>query len=110
MFILIAVLTLSGVCLAVPTQLRDRPVKITDSPRVSVPGCGRSPSSGKTVLSVTLDKSGEVTQVQTLRLSGCGPFDKEALRVARKIKFKPALRNGLSITVTKTFEYEFSVY
>jgi TonB family protein len=42
--------------------------------------------------------------------SGCESFDKEALRLARKIKFKPAVKDGVPITVVKTTEYGAYIY
>lgn len=34
----------------------------------------------------------------------------EAIKVAKKIVFLPAKKNGQNITVTKTVQYNFSIY
>ena len=45
------------------------------------------------VLKVVLHKSGIVSDVTLVKKSGCG-YDKDAIRVARKIKFEPAKKDG----------------
>ena len=44
------------------------------------------------VLKVVLHRSGTVSEVKLIKGSGCS-FDKDAIRVARKIKFEPALKD-----------------
>lgn len=53
----------------------------------------------------TFDKSGKVTDAQLDSRSGCREFDDEVLRVAKKIKFKPAVSNGVPVTVTAPLTY-----
>ncbi len=62
---------------------------------------------GRTRVRATFDKSGEVTDVELLVSSGCDGFDENAIKAAKKIKFKPALKNGEPVTITKQIEYAF---
>ncbi len=56
-------------------------------------------------LRVTFHSSGEITDIQVIEDSGCEYFNNEAVRVAEKVKFNPAIKDGEPITVTKTMEY-----
>lgn len=56
-------------------------------------------------LKVTFHASGKITDVEIVEPSGCDYFDEEAIKVARKIKFKPEIKDGESITVTKVIVY-----
>jgi TonB family protein len=58
------------------------------------------------VLKVVLHKSGIVSDVTLVRKSGCS-YDKDAIRVARKIKFEPAKKNGQDVSQYLTVEYEY---
>lgn len=91
-------------------QLKDRPLEITEKqpPRTEIFGqCFRDYGTAylKVAVRITFDKSGKVTNVETVKESGCKDFDIESIRVAEKIKFKPAVKDGEPITVTKTVVY-----
>ena len=86
----------------------DKPVKIINKPRVQSGFCGQP--SGTTKLRVTFDKSAKITDAILVVSSGCEEFDNNALKAARGIKFKPAIKDGEAATVTKPVEYGFSVY
>lgn len=105
--------TLLSAALSVPApasgQGADTPLKVTRKPQASARGC-KPGSSGLTSVKVTFDKSGKVTEATTIAASGCGPFDREALRAARDIKFEPAKKNGVPVTTVKTVEYAFKIY
>jgi TonB family protein len=58
-------------------------------------------------IKVTFHSSGKVTAAEIDESSGCKFFDKETLRVARKIKFNPAIKNGEAVTVVKMVEYNY---
>ncbi|MBC8030166.1 MAG: energy transducer TonB [Pyrinomonadaceae bacterium] len=60
----------------------------------------------RAVLRVVLHKSGIVTGVTLVKGSGCS-FDKEAIRVARSIKFEPAKKDGQPVSQYLQVEYEF---
>ena len=105
--------TLMVLCtLCVPAQAggfqdKETPLKVKSKPAASARGCG---GSGKTVLKVTFDRTGKVTEVLPLKSSGCQPFDDSATRSARQIVFEPATKNGSPVTVTRPVEYSYSVY
>ncbi|HEX8368358.1 MAG TPA: energy transducer TonB [Pyrinomonadaceae bacterium] len=58
---------------------------------------------------VTFHSSGKVTDAEIVNTSGCEYFDKEAVRVAKKIKFEPEIKNGEAVTVTKSVEYKAGI-
>ncbi len=93
----------------VEKQEYDENVVIKKKPRV---GTARfcSQTSGTARLRVTFDKSEKVTDIIIISPSGCNNFDKNAVRAAKKIKFKPAIKNGEPITITKLVEYTFTLY
>ena len=104
--VLSAILSVSALALS---QKDDAPLKITSKPQANARGC-KPGSSGVTSVRVTFDKSGKVTEATTIAASGCGPFDREALRAARNIKFEPARKKGGPVTTVKTVEYAFRIY
>ena len=59
----------------------------------------------RAVLRVLLHKSGIVTGVNLVKGSGCS-FDKEAIRVARRIRFEPARKDGQPVSQYLQVEYE----
>ncbi|HVE59359.1 MAG TPA: energy transducer TonB [Pyrinomonadaceae bacterium] len=72
------------------------------------PESGRcSQSSGMTLVRVTFDKSAKVTDAVVTKSSGCTAFDNNSLKVARKIKFEPEIKDGEPVTVVKPVEYRF---
>jgi len=85
----------------------DKPVKILNKPRVKLGQC--SQSSGITKLRVTFDKSAKITEAVIVQSSGCEDFDNNALKAARGIKFKPAIKDGEEVTVIKPVEYTFTI-
>ena len=58
------------------------------------------------VLKVVLHKSGIVSDVTLVKKSGCS-YDKDAIRVARKIKFEPAKKDGEDVSQYLTVEYAY---
>jgi TonB family protein len=82
-------------------------VKILNKPRVELGRC--SQPSGITKLRVTFDKSAKITEAVIVQSSGCQDFDNNAIKAARGIKFKPAIKDGEEATVTKPVEYSFSI-
>ena len=65
--------------------------------------------SGRTRILVTFDKSEKVTNVEIVSTSGCFGFDQNALRAAKSIKFKAAMKNGEPVTVKKQVEYSYMI-
>lgn len=60
----------------------------------------------RAVLKVVLRKSGIVTDVRLVKGSGCS-FDKEAIRVAGRIRFEPAIKDRQPVSQYLQVEYEF---
>lgn len=60
----------------------------------------------RVVLKVVLHKSGVVSDVTLVKKSGCS-YDKDAMRVARKIEFVPAKKDGQDVSQYLTVEYEY---
>jgi TonB family protein len=58
------------------------------------------------VLKVVLRKSGVVSDVTLVKKSGCS-YDKDAIRVAGKIKFEPARKHGQDVSQYLTVEYAY---
>lgn len=94
---------------------QDRPLEIKSKPRIDpnvFNRCfeGERNTGIKAKVKVTFHSSGKVTEVEIAESSGCEYFDKEALRIAKKIKFKPAIKDGEPITVVKITEYGAYIY
>lgn len=66
-------------------------------------------TEGVVILRVTFLASGKVGEV-TLVSGLTDELNQQAIEAARKIKFEPAKKNGVAVTVTKTVEYSFSLY
>lgn len=67
----------------------------------------RKPDCPETVqakLKVVLHKSGKVTEATVTESSGCS-FDAEVIRVARQLKFTPALKDGQPVSQYSELEY-----
>ena len=99
---------------AANAQTADRPLKVLkkEPPNVRVfAECFRSYgiSYAEIQVRVTFDKSGKITDVEVVKSSECREFDEESLRVARRIKFEPAIKDGEPITVTKIVVYQGGV-
>jgi TonB family protein len=60
-------------------------------------------------LRVTFHSSGKITGAEIVNTSGCKYFDEESVRVAKKIKFEPEIKNGAAATVTKSVEYNAGI-
>lgn len=96
-------------------QEKDRPLKIIKKAQPSIDNFREcfislrvTHLSGR--VKVTFHSSGKITGVEIVAPSGCEEFDKESLRVARKIKFEPAIKNGEAVTETKSVEYKAGIY
>lgn len=95
-------------------KLKDRPLKITKAAHLDSSVFGRcsmdSQGSEFVVrLRVTFHSSGEITDVSVFNKSGCEYLDKEGMRLAKKIKFKPAIKDGEFLTITKMIEFRASI-
>ena len=96
-------------------QEKDRPLEITgkSSPsRDTFSKCFETHRYASLFirLRVVFHSSGKITGAEIVTPSGCEYFDKESLKVTQKIKFKPAIKNGEAVTVTKIVEFKAGVY
>lgn len=89
-------------------QTNDKKLKVLKKPFPESGGC--SQPTGLTLVRVTFDKSGKVTDAVVTKSSGCADFDKNSLKAARKIKFEPQTKDGAAVTVTKPVEYKYRRY
>ena len=87
----------------------DQKVEITRKPEPSTDGSCQQ-SAGLTSVWTVFHKSGKVTKAQIKSSSGCRQFDENALKAARGIKFKPAVKDQQAVTVATIVEYQYRVY
>ncbi len=95
----------------------DREVKITSKPIPSYTNAARGYNvSGWVQLTVTFQADGKIGEVvyfdessQEKNLTRYG-LVKEAVKAAKKIKFKPQIKDGQPVTITKVISYSFTIY
>ncbi len=92
----------------VERQDADQPLKIKNKPTAGIGNCKQS--EGAVTLKVNFDKSAKVTKAEIISPSGCDSFDKEAVSAAKKITFKPQIKNGEAVSVVKPVQYKFTRY
>ena len=81
-------------------NLKDHSVKVISKPKIKFPKT--CPDKSVTVvLRLIFDRSSKITNIRIVKPSTCEDFDKMCVNVAGKIKFKPAVKNGETITVSK---------
>ncbi|CAN5490774.1 hypothetical protein BH10ACI1_BH10ACI1_10370 [soil metagenome] len=95
-----------GFSVNLDAQTQDKSLEITNKPHPSARGCQ---GSGTARVRATFDKSGKVTQAELVLASSCVIFNQNSIEAARKIKFKPAIKDGEAITVTKLIEYAYQI-
>jgi len=59
-------------------------------------------------VSAVLRKSGKVTEAEVVRESGCASYDNDAIRVVRKLKFNPALKDNQPVSQYQRFEFLYT--
>lgn len=69
----------------------------------------RNQITGRVVLSVVFDRTGQVTNIRAVQTLCCGLTEK-AIAAARSIRFVPAMRNGQVVSVYMQLEYNFNLY
>ena len=86
------------------------PIQITKRPRVQYTDeARREKIQGQVVLRVTFKADGTIGPISVIESLPNGLTDK-AIEAAKLIEFKPATRNGIPFTVTKTVAYTFETY
>ena len=90
----------------------DQKAEITNRRRVKISSeCGTEKnSSGQVKLELVLHKSGKVTSVKLAEKSGCRYFNDRSLEIAKKIKFKSAMKDGKTVSQYAYIIYEYSFY
>jgi protein TonB len=69
----------------------------------------RNQITGKVVLSVVFDRTGQVTNIRAVQTLCCGLTEK-AIAAARQIRFTPAMRDGQVVSTYMQLEYNFNLY
>lgn len=69
----------------------------------------REKIAGKVILSVVFNKNGNITNIQVIKGLGYG-LDEQAIKTASQVRFIPATRNGISVSVNARLEYTFTVF
>lgn len=87
------------------------PVRILYKPRAAYPKSekGAICVTGTVTLKVQFLDSGKIGEIDVVNGLPLG-LTENAVNAAKNIKFKPAQRNGKSITVFKTVSFSFSIY
>jgi TonB family protein len=86
------------------------PPKITFQPSPEFSEEARSTKfQGVVVLSMILDRSGEVRDIRVVKPLGCG-LDANAVRTAKTLRFKPSEKDGTPVSVEVKFEVDFRLY
>src|SRR5262249_23939805 len=98
-----------------PTQIKadlppsETPVEIISKPRPQYTEEARALKlEGAVLLRVLFTAQGEVRVLETVRGLGHG-LDENAVQVARQIRFKPALRNGVAVDSRATVQIIFQL-
>ena len=87
-----------------------QPLKITSKPKAAYTDIARAEEVQGTVrLKVTLLANGEVGSVTVVNSLPRG-LTEQAIAAARKIRFEPAMVNGVAVSKTITIDYSFTIY
>lgn len=94
-----------------PNKLYDVPVKIISKPKAAYPEQknGTICVQGTVTLRVQFLENGEIGKIAVVSGLPNGLSEK-AVEAAQKIKFKPAMKEGKAVTVSKQVQYSFSIY
>lgn len=89
----------------------DTPVKIIHKPRANYPSQekGAICAQGTVTLRVQFLETGEIGKITVVSGLPNG-FNECAIEAAKNIKFKPAMKDGKPVTITKQVQYSFSLY
>jgi len=85
-----------------PTILSKERAKYTEEAR-------QNRIQGTVVLSVIFGADGRIHDIRALHSLPCG-LTEEAMAVAQRIRFNPAVRGGKPVSVRSTIEYNFALY
>lgn len=89
---------------------KTEPLRILAKPRADYTDAARiNEVEGAVRLRITFLSTGEIGAVTPVSGLPYG-LTEQAIAAARRIRFEPATRDGLSVSVTKVVEYTFSIY
>lgn len=89
----------------------DEKPQIKKKPRANYENSyGQCAGQGVVRLKIVLLKTGRIGEVGVIDSSQCEIFDQNAINAAKKIKFKPALKNGQAVSVSVLVEYSYRVF
>lgn len=113
-FFVILIICLFSIFAFGQTKNYDIPVKIISKPKASYPKQknGSLCVRGTITLRVQFLETGEIGKISVISgfSDGFEEFNECAVEAAKKINFKPATKDGKSVTVTKQVQYSFSLY
>lgn len=66
-------------------------------------------TQGSVILLATFTADGRITDIRALKSLPHG-LTEEAIKVAQRIRFHPAFKNGVAVTVQARLEYNFALY
>lgn len=72
-------------------------------------GDGQDCSQGRVILIVTFLSTGEIGSISVISGLTKGKTE-SAVEAARKIKFRPAMKDGKPVSLTKIVQYSFTIY
>ncbi len=85
-------------------------VNITSRPRAPYTDAARQKSiQGTVILRVTFQANGRIGNISTVKSLPYG-LTQQAIAAARRMRFKPATRNGQPYSVSKQVQYSFTLY
>lgn len=87
----------------------DEKIKVKSKPRSSTDGkCAED--TGRVSLRVYFQSSGKITKAEIVAPSSCEYFNESSLKAAKRIKFKPAMKDGQAVSYTTIVEYDWRKY
>ena len=86
----------------------DQRAEATNHPDIEYPEAALSAGlTGVVRLQLKIDRGGALREATVLQSEPAGVFDEVALKAARSLKFKPAIRNGVPVASIKVIEVPF---
>lgn len=87
-----------------------KPLQIRSKPRAFYTDLAREKCvQGKVVLKVTFLSNGQIGKIKVVKGLPYG-LSEQAVTVAQKMRFEPAMKRGKPVSVTKKVEYTFTIY
>ena len=87
----------------------DTPVKILYKPRAAYPNKGSVCIQGTVTLRVEFLESGKIGEISVVSGLPQGATE-TSIEAAKGIKFEPATKDGKVITLTRSVQFNFSIY